>query len=133
MNLLIRFEKLQKSKLDFRVRLVLQYVSSNLQSDLSLERLAAVANVSAGHVCRLFRDELDLPPARCIKLLRMRSAAELLATTPLTVKQVMASVGFNDESHFVRDFERALGESPARYRARINEERPFNTPVRFGQ
>jgi transcriptional regulator GlxA family with amidase domain len=119
MNRLIEFEKcLAVSKLDFRVRLLLNHATSNLQSNLSLVRLAALSNICVGHVCRLFRAELRMSPGRCIKLLRLRSAAKLLATTSLSVKQVMATVGINDESHFVRDFEHVVGESPSRYRAR---------------
>jgi transcriptional regulator GlxA family with amidase domain len=120
MNRLIEFEEcLAASKLDFRVRLLLNYATTNLQSNLSLAQLAVLSNVCVAHVCRLFRTELRMSPGRCMKLLRLRSAAKLLATTSLSVKQVMATVGLNDESHFVRDFEHVVGESPSRYRARL--------------
>lgn len=41
-----------------------------------------------------------MPPARYLRRLRMRRAMELLETTNLSVKQVMARVGLCDESHF---------------------------------
>ena len=40
----------------------------------------------------------------------------MLETTRLSVKQVMAGVGLSDESHFVRDFKKTCGLTPARYR-----------------
>jgi transcriptional regulator GlxA family with amidase domain len=49
--------------------------------------------------------------------MRFAIAAELLATTALSVKQVMVSVGLNDESHFVRNFQALFGIAPMRYRA----------------
>ena len=107
---------------DFRIRCIMEYASCNLQRDLSLERLAIVANVSVWHICRLFRDELGLSPARCVKLLRLKCAADLLANTALSVKEVMASVGINDASHFVRDFRRFSGEFPVEYRTRISKQ-----------
>ncbi len=120
MNQLIEFEKLLgERELSFRVRLILGHARCNLRTNLSLSELAAISNVCVSHVCHLFKAELRMSPGRCIKLLRLRSAAQLLATTSLSVKQVMAGVGFNDESHFVRDFKNVLGESPVHFRSRF--------------
>lgn len=110
--------RLRDPELDSRVLQVLEYARSNLTHDLSLSRIASQSNVCIWHICRLFRKDLGMSPSRCVKLLRMRSAAELLDKTHLSVKQVMARVGFNDESHFVRDFKIVFGESPTHYRKR---------------
>ena len=107
---------------DFRVRCALEYARCDLRRDLSLQRLAMITNVSVWHICRLFRDELGISPARCVKLLRLKCAADLLANTTLSVKEVMASVGINDASHFARDFRNFAGEVPVGYRARIRKQ-----------
>jgi AraC family transcriptional regulator len=104
----------------FKLRTVMEYASSNLRSDLSLPRLAMVTNLSIWHVCRLFKSELGISPVRYVKLLRLRCAASLLASTLLSVKEVMAFVGINDESHFVRDFRKFTGDFPSQYRNRHN-------------
>jgi AraC-like DNA-binding protein len=49
----------------------------------------------------------------------MERACELLRTSFLSVKEVMALVGWADESHFVRRFKRVVGVSPTRYRSRL--------------
>lgn len=54
----------------------------------------------------------------------MRRAQELLETTFLSVKEIMAKVGVTDESHFVRDFKRFHGCTPAQYRARFHDNQP---------
>ena len=91
MNQLIEFENLLgERELSFRVRLILGHARCNLRTNLSLSELAAISNVCVSHVCHLFKAELRMSPGRCIKLLRLRSAAQLLATTSLSVKQVMA-------------------------------------------
>ncbi len=110
-------QRLAGSHADFRLRLILEHARSHLHRSLSLPELAKHANVSVWHVCRLFRRDLGVPPLHCIKMLRLRSAATLLATSCLSVKEVMASVGINDESHFVKDFKAFFGESPLSYRA----------------
>jgi transcriptional regulator GlxA family with amidase domain len=106
-------------EVDFRLRCMLEYAWANLRDDLSLQRLAAIANISEWHICRLFRQEMGISPARYVKVLRLGRAADLLEATSLSVKQVMSAVGLNDESHFVRDFKSLIGEYPMQYRGRI--------------
>lgn len=102
--------------LDYRVRFALEYALAHFEQDLPLEELAKAINVSRWHLCRIFKASLGLSPARCVKLLRLALAEDLLTTTSLSAKEVMASVGLSDESHFVRDFHAVYGEAPIRYR-----------------
>ncbi len=83
---------------------------------LSLSKMAETVNLSPTHLCYLFKSETGTPPARYLRRLRMQNAATLLAETFLSVKEVMARVGFSDESHFVRDFKRIHGLTPTEYR-----------------
>jgi AraC family transcriptional regulator len=123
MNLIHEFDhSLGSDQLDFRIRRTLEYASRNLGSDLPLSRLATITGVSQWHLCRLFKAELGLPPGRCIKLLRLKLAADLLANTALSVKEVMAAVGIDDQSHFVRDFESIVGVSPRKYRIQVHKQ-----------
>jgi len=103
-------------RIDVRVRYTLEYTRTNLQNDLSLPRLASVANISVWHICRLFKRELGISPIQYVKVLRLRSAAALLASSSLSIKEVMAAVGINDESHFVKDFKAFAGHYPTQYR-----------------
>jgi transcriptional regulator GlxA family with amidase domain len=107
--------------MDFRLRRALEYARCNLQHDLSLTCLATIADLSVWHICRLFKDQLGVSPARYVKLLRMKCAADLLANTSLRVKEVMTSVGINDASHFARDFRTFSGEFPVAYRMRLQK------------
>lgn len=59
-----------------------------------------------------------MPPGQYVKTVRMRKAAELLETTSLTVKQIRAKIGMQDESRFVRAFKKTHGLTPSDYRAR---------------
>jgi transcriptional regulator GlxA family with amidase domain len=120
---LLEFDnQLAGTDIDFRIRIILTHAQSNLQDNLSISRLASISNLCEGHICRLFRTNLGVSPGRCIKLLRLGSAADLLGTTTLSVKQVMARVGLNDESHFVRDFRALFGHSPTQYRLWVRKQ-----------
>ena len=78
--------------------------------------LFAVPEV-AEKFCDLFKGEVEVSPTQYIKKRRMEKARELLETTDLQIKEIAATVGYCESSHFVRDFEKAYGLSPRRYRA----------------
>jgi AraC-like DNA-binding protein len=79
--------------------------------------IASRLGISVSLLRKLFSREFGTPPSRILKQLRLNHAKTLLVTEKLTVKEIMARVGFNDLSHFVRDFEAAFGLSPSKHRA----------------
>src|SRR5918997_262350 len=110
--------------MDHRVRKVIALAEESLHKGWSPAKLAALVNLSPSRLHQLFKEETGLPPARYLRQLRMSRARELLETTHLSVKQVMACVGLSDESHFVRDFKKLCGLTPARYREQFHEGAP---------
>jgi AraC-like DNA-binding protein len=84
--------------------------------ELPLSKMAQLVNLSTPRLYYLFKAETGTSPARYLKSLRMGEAAMLLSNTFLSVKEIMARVGFSDASHFVRDFKRTFGATPTDYR-----------------
>ena len=102
--------------MDQRVLTVIALMKDDPRQSLPLSKLAQSVNLSPTRLWYLFKAETGTPPARYLRILRMQDAAMLLATTFLSVKEVIARVGFTDESHFVRDFKRIYGVTPTGYR-----------------
>jgi len=105
--------------MDDRVRKVIALMKEHLHQGWPASRWAQFVNISPSRLHQLFKDETGSPPARYLRRLRMNCAKKLLETSYLSVKEVMARVGLADESHFVRDFKRDYGCTPARYRERF--------------
>ncbi|HWS99643.1 MAG TPA: AraC family transcriptional regulator [Pyrinomonadaceae bacterium] len=105
--------------MDQRVQKTISLMKENLHRGWPAGRLAKFVNLSSSRLHQLFKEETGLPPAKYLRLLRMERAVELLETSYLSVKEVMAKVGVTDESHFVRDFKKTYGLTPARYRERF--------------
>lgn len=104
------------SRVDARVRRVLALMEENYHRELSLDVLARSVRLSTWHLGHLFKKEVGASPLQYLRSLRMRRAGLLLATTFLTVKEIMYKVGVHDQSHFAKDFKRIYGVTPTGYR-----------------
>jgi transcriptional regulator GlxA family with amidase domain len=76
--------------MEHRVRQVIALAEESLHRGWSPAKLAALVNLSPSRLHQLFKDGTGVPPARYLRQLRMSRARELLETTHLSVKQVMA-------------------------------------------
>ena len=99
-----------------RVKRVIEMMEGDPSRSFTLGKMAQTANLSPPYFCYLFKSITGVSPAKYLKTLRMQQAATLLATTFLSVKEIVRRVGLTDESHFVRDFKRIYGRTPSNYR-----------------
>ena len=65
-----------------RINRVIDYIESNIASDLSLEELADVAHFSSFHFHRIFRAMVDEPLNVFIQRVRIEKAAAKLIANP---------------------------------------------------
>lgn len=83
--------------MDARTKQVVNVMKANLHRNLSLSELANAATLSRSHLCYLFKTEMGMPPERYFRMLKMQEARRLLATSLVSVKQIMLTVGFTDK------------------------------------
>ena len=118
--------------MDYRIQKVIALMKEYLHRGWPASRLAHFVNLSPSRLHQLFKDETGLPPAKYLHQLRMEQAKELLETSYLSVKEVMTQIGVTDESHFVRDFKKSYGCTPAKYRERFRSgHRSDDTPGEY--
>ena len=90
----------------------------HLAEPMAMTDLAGRVNLSSSRFRALFTAQTGVGPAQYLQWLRLRRARLLLERTFLSVKEVMTLVGYNDPSHFTRDFRRLHGNTPSSFRAR---------------
>ena len=83
---------------------------------ITLAELAGAAHVSPEHLCRLFRNSLNLAPLESVRLARLQFAASLISRSNMTVKEVADAAGFATPYHFSRVFHETYGVAPSRFR-----------------
>lgn len=82
------------------------------EAGLSLPDLAQAAHLSVDHFGRVFRSVTGMSPMQRLRVLRMEQARRLLTCSGMRVREVAASVGFDDPYHFSRVFRQTMGVSP---------------------
>lgn len=108
-----REPKRQNGRLpDRRLRDVLSYIEENLDQDISLHEIAAVAGLSVSHFKGLFRESVGLPAHQYLIRRRVERARTLLAEGKLSISQIAFETGFAHQSHLARHMRRVLGLSP---------------------
>jgi AraC-like DNA-binding protein len=93
---------------------VRDYLQEHYADDISLEQLVQIANLSAFHLNRVFRQTVGLPPHAYQTQIRIARAKTLLRKG-WTIAHVAHAVGFASQSHFGWHFKRLLGVTPGQY------------------
>jgi AraC-like DNA-binding protein len=90
------------------------YLHANVQTDVTLDELAKVADLNRAYLIRAFKKTLGLPPHAYLTQLRLVEAKKRLIAGE-AISQVALALGFADQSHFSRTFKNTYGLTPAKY------------------
>jgi len=92
------------------------FIHANIQCNLSMLKLASIAQLSPRHFSRLFRASFGESPHQYVIRIRLGRARELLAKDTSSISEIALSVGFGSQSHFAQLFHQATGVTPRQYR-----------------
>lgn len=102
------------SGVDARMTAVRDHLHDRMAADIGLDELARFAGVDRFRLTRQFTRAFGLSPHAYLVRRRLRAARRLLADGT-SASQAAAAVGFADQSHLGRWFQRAYRLSPAAY------------------
>jgi transcriptional regulator GlxA family with amidase domain len=110
---------------DPRITWIVDYMQRHMADPLSVEGLARLINLSRSRFTSLFTAQTGAAPMRYLQRIRLRRARLLVERTFLSVKETMVLVGYNDPSHFARDFRREYGVAPSELQTRTPSADPL--------
>ena len=82
-----------------------------------MAQVCAEFGLSERALQRLVRRRLGLTPKWLIQRRRLQEAAERLRTSPASLSDVAAGLGYADQAHFTRDFARVTDMTPGQFAA----------------
>lgn len=91
-------------------------MEANYCHNLPLEAFAKMCHRSLASFKRKFQECYGVPPGRWLLERRLERAARLLATTELSVTEVVLECGFESPAHFSRAFRKRFGRAPSKHR-----------------
>ncbi len=96
---------------------VINYMTTHLDEDLSIDFLASLINVSPSYLCRQFKKDYQISPIKYLIKLRMFKAQELITAYPhMTIKEISHLCGYKDSSYFCAEFKRCFRITPTQYK-----------------
>lgn len=99
-----------------RMQPVLDYIQTNFKEEITLAALAKILPMSEGQFCHAFKEVMNIPPIAYVIRYRVLQSCTLLTETDRKIADIARSVGFNNISYFNREFIKAIGCSPSKYR-----------------
>lgn len=104
-----------------RLTLAKEYISSNYNQNITLEDIAEQACLSVNHLLRTFKEAYEISPYQFLMRLRLNRAKKLLQTTGYSLNEIVALVGFECPSSFIRLFKNTFNITPLKYKkSRLN-------------
>ena len=95
---------------------VRRYIDTHYKEPLTLDLLAAEANVNKYYLSHIYKQTYGISPINYMIDCRIREGKRLLADTDLSLSQIAGILGFSSPSYFSQSFRKAEGISPAEYR-----------------
>ncbi len=93
----------------------IDFIDTNLDSDITLEQLSGVAHMSKTYFCAQFKKLNGISPWEYITIKRIDKAISLIESTNLTKLEIAVKCGFNNTSNFYHAFKRITGKTPSDY------------------
>lgn len=92
------------------------WLRENIGQKLTLDDMAAHADLSVSHFSQLFKRQIGQTPLEYFINLKVQHACHLLDTTTQPIKSISYALGYEDPYYFSRLFRKVMGISPKAYR-----------------
>ncbi len=102
-----------------RIFSIHEYLMSHLQERVNLTDIAEIVHMTPESLCRFFKTHMGQTIFEYLNRLKVEYACRLIANKELNIAEVGFDCGFNNISHFNKQFRRVMKQSPSEYRKRL--------------
>jgi len=102
-----------------RIKLLHDYLMRHYREEVNLEKLASMVNMAEGSLCRFFKMNVGSSIFEYLNKIKVEFACQLLMDPDIGIFDVCLDSGFNNLSHFNKQFRKHTGVTPTEYRKRF--------------
>jgi len=102
-----------------RIATIHEYLMNNYREEIDLKRLATLVNMAEGSLCRYFKINMGMTVFEYLNKIKIEFACKLLMDNDLSILEVCFDSGFNNLSHFNKQFKKNTNVPPKEYRKRF--------------
>ncbi len=99
-----------------RLNEIVKYIHENIHLPKSISKIAELMNCSISTMERTFRKLLHASPMDFNRKIKMQYACKALINSDASIFDIAFSLGYADQSHFIREFKLYLKNTPLQYR-----------------
>lgn len=113
---MISFMNKKDKSPDEYINFVQAYIHQHYYEQISLNDLAEILYISRPYLSKLFKQVIGKSFKEYLVMYRLARAEQMLLSTNQSVKEIAASVGYDDYAHFSKLFKLKYGEAPIKYK-----------------
>ena len=108
--------KTKFSTANLRIREIHNFLMNHYMEDIDLKEIANLVHMAEGSLCRFFKMTMGLTIFEYLNSIKIDFATKLLMDPDLSITEVCLDSGFNNLSHFNKQFKLRKGMTPSEYR-----------------
>jgi AraC-like DNA-binding protein len=99
-----------------RINKVMNYLMEHYARELDLDKIAELVNLNKSSFCRYFKARTKKTCSHILNEIRVAHAGKLLVNSDKTISCICYETGYNNISHFNRQFKKITGLTPGEYK-----------------
>ncbi|WP_242203439.1 AraC family transcriptional regulator [Aestuariivivens insulae] len=104
-----------------KINVIYHYVNANFQRHITLDEIANEVSMTVPAFCRYFKKTTGKTFTQLVNEYRVVHATKLLNESKMSIADVCFECGFNNFSHFNKQFNEIAGKSASQYRKEIRQ------------
>ena len=102
-----------------KINIIYKYVNANFKQHITLDEIAEKVSMTVPAFCRYFKKTTGKTFTQLVNEYRIINATRLLNESQMSISDICFECGFNNFSHFNKQFNDITGKSASQYRKEI--------------